>query len=108
MSNDVVIDAEALRAEVRDKYREVAVHPHGEFHFHTGRPLAARLGYDPAVVDALPDRAVESFAGVANPFSLRTPPARASGSSTSAPGRGSTASSPPPRSAPKAGSSAST
>jgi SAM-dependent methyltransferase len=71
MSNNVVIDAEALRAEVRDKYREVAVHPHGEFHFHTGRPLAARLGYDPSIVDALPDRAVESFAGVANPFSLR-------------------------------------
>ena len=71
MSNDVVIDAEALRAEVRDKYREVAVHPDGEFHFHTGRPLAARLGYDGSVVDGLPDRAVESFAGVANPFSLR-------------------------------------
>lgn len=71
MSQDVIVDAEALRAEVRDKYREVAVHPDGEFHFHTGRPLAARLGYDPEVVDALPDRAVESFAGVANPFSLR-------------------------------------
>ncbi len=71
MSQDVTVDAEALRAEVRDKYREVAVHPDGEFHFHTGRPLAARLGYDAAIVDALPDRAVESFAGVADPFSLR-------------------------------------
>ena len=71
MSQDVIVDAEALRAEVRDKYREVAVHPDGEFHFHTGRPLAARLGYDAELVDALPDRAVESFAGVANPFSLR-------------------------------------
>ena len=71
MSQDIAVDAEALRAEVRDKYREVAVHPDREFHFHTGRPLAARLGYDPAIVDALPDRAVESFAGVANPFSLR-------------------------------------
>ena len=71
MSNDVIVDAEVLRAEVRDKYREVATHPDGEFHFHTGRPLAARLGYDASVVDALPDRAVESFAGVANPFSLR-------------------------------------
>ena len=70
--SDVIVDAEALRAEVRDKYREVAVHPHGEFHFHTGRPLATRLGYDPGVVEALPDRAVESFAGVANPFSLRS------------------------------------
>ena len=33
--------------------------------------MAARLGYDQDAVDALPDRAVESFAGVANPFSLR-------------------------------------
>ena len=41
------------------------------FHFHTGRPLAKRLGYDSAIVDDMPDRAVESFAGVANPFSLR-------------------------------------
>jgi SAM-dependent methyltransferase len=60
-----------LRADVREKYREVALHPDGEFHFHTGRPLAARLGYRAEVVDALPDRAVESFAGVGNPFSLR-------------------------------------
>jgi ubiquinone/menaquinone biosynthesis C-methylase UbiE len=33
--------------------------------------LAARLGYDGKVVDAMPNEAVESFAGVANPFSLR-------------------------------------
>ena len=71
MSVETMVDAEALRREVQDKYREVAVDPHGEFHFHTGRKLAARLGYDPAVVDPLPDEAVESFAGVANPFSLR-------------------------------------
>mgnify|MGYP001286662984 CR=1 FL=1 len=71
MSSDVTVDAEALRAEVRDKYREVAEEPHTEFHFHTGRPLAARLGYDRTIVDSLPDRAVESFAGVADPFSLR-------------------------------------
>ena len=69
---ELVVDVEALRAEVREKYREVATDPHAQFHFHTGRPLAARLGYDTAVVDALPDRAVESFAGVGNPFSLRT------------------------------------
>ena len=47
--------------------------PHGSYHFHTGRPLAARLGYNSEIVDALPDSAVESFAGVANPFELRTP-----------------------------------
>jgi len=70
-TSDPGVEPEALRASVREKYREVAAHPDGDFHFHTGRPLAALLGYDPELVAALPDRAVESFAGVANPFSLR-------------------------------------
>ncbi len=65
------VDPEALRADVREKYREVALHPDGAFHFHTGRPLAALLGYDGPLVDDLPDRAVESFAGVGNPHSVR-------------------------------------
>jgi SAM-dependent methyltransferase len=69
--DELLVDPERLREQVRDKYRAVAVEPHATFHFHTGRPLAARLGYDEAVVGALPDRAVESFAGVGNPFSLR-------------------------------------
>jgi len=71
MAADLLVDAEALRAQVRDKYREVAVDPTRTFHFHIGRPLAEQLGYDMAEVAALPDRAVESFAGVGNPFSLR-------------------------------------
>ncbi len=70
MTDELMVDAEILRSEVRQKYKEVAVDPHGTFHFHTGRPLAARLGYDDSVVSALPDVAVESFAGVANPFSI--------------------------------------
>ncbi|MGD9885039.1 MAG: methyltransferase domain-containing protein [Reyranella sp.] len=65
------VDAEVLRNEVRSKYREVAANPGGEHHFHTGRYLASHLGYDEAFVASLPDAAVESFAGVANPFSLR-------------------------------------
>jgi SAM-dependent methyltransferase len=71
MADDVVVDVEALREQVREKYREVATDPSRTFHFHTGRINAARLGYEAGAVDALPDRAVESFAGVANPFSLR-------------------------------------
>jgi len=71
MTDDLLVDPEALREQVRDKYRDVAVDPNRTFHFHTGRPLAARLGYDDDAVGALPDRAVESFAGVGNPFSLR-------------------------------------
>ena len=71
MSNEVMVDAVALRNQVQEKYREVATNPSKQYHFHTGRYLAAHLGYDSAVVAALPDQAVESFAGVANPFSLR-------------------------------------
>jgi arsenite methyltransferase len=73
MTHHISVDAEALRADVRDKYKDVATNPHGDFHFHTGRPLAEMLGYDPMVVGALPDQAVESFAGVGNPLSLRPP-----------------------------------
>jgi arsenite methyltransferase len=67
----LAVEPEALRASVREKYRHVAPQPLGAFHFHTGRPLATRLGYDPTLVAGLSDRAVESFAGVANPFSCR-------------------------------------
>ncbi len=71
MTRDLLVDPEALREQVRGKCREVAVDPSAGFHFHTGRGLASRLGYEAAAVGALPDRAVESFAGVGNPFSLR-------------------------------------
>jgi arsenite methyltransferase len=64
------VDVERLRAEVKLKYREVASDPTKGFHFHTGRPLARMLDYPMEVVDALPDRVVESFAGVNNPFSM--------------------------------------
>ena len=63
MSDGLPVDAIALREEVKSKYRAVAVDPHGSYHFHTGRPLTRRLGYDQAVVTALPDSAVEAFAG---------------------------------------------
>ena len=71
MPTESPVDAAALRAEVREKYRQVATDPAGSYHFHTGRALAARLGYDSAVLGGLPERAVESFAGVGNPFALR-------------------------------------
>jgi arsenite methyltransferase len=66
-----IVDVFALRKDVKDKYRAVAIDPHGEHHFHTGRYLARHLDYDDTFVKALPDAAVESFAGVANPFAPR-------------------------------------
>ena len=73
MSQSTPVDTDTLRDQVQDKYRAVAVAPNATYHFHTGRVAAARCGYDPTIVEALPDRAVESFAGVANPFALRMP-----------------------------------
>ncbi len=63
-----LVDVDALREEVRKKYREVAASPTAEFHFHTGRAHALRMGYPASPLDQLPEEATEAFAGVANPF----------------------------------------
>ena len=68
METGRTVDIAVLRREVQKHYAEVATTPDGEFHFHTGREAAAHVGYDDAVLVGLPDAAVESFAGVANPF----------------------------------------
>lgn len=69
MAQELDLNPEELREQVRDKYKDVAIDPGGEFHFHLGRVVAERLGYDMKIVDQLPGEAVESFAGVANLFS---------------------------------------
>lgn len=75
MATGYGLDLGRLRAAVRDEYATVATDPGRGFHFHTGRRLAARLGYPAERVAALPDAAVESFAGVGNPFSWGEPTA---------------------------------
>ncbi|HUE76249.1 MAG TPA: methyltransferase domain-containing protein [Chloroflexota bacterium] len=62
------LDVERLRSAIQLEYSEVATCPVKGFHFHVGRPLTQRLGYDRAAIDALPEPVVESFAGVGNPF----------------------------------------
>jgi SAM-dependent methyltransferase len=71
-ARELPVDVDSLRSEVQAKYRAVAVAPHEEYHFHTGRRLSAKLGYDPDLVASFPDVAIESFAGVGNPFSIRS------------------------------------
>jgi len=68
---DAPVDRDELRDEVRAKYAAVATDPDADYHFHTGRVIAERCRYDMDAVDQLPAVAVESFAGVANPFGLR-------------------------------------
>jgi SAM-dependent methyltransferase len=69
------LDIDQLRTAIQDEYAEVAACPLKGFHFHTGRFLAARLGYPEDRVAALPDAVVESFAGVGNPFAWGEPAA---------------------------------
>ncbi len=64
------VDRGQLREQISVKYSDVALQPEQGFHFHTGRPLAAMLGYGEAEVDGLPQATVDSFAGTGNPFSL--------------------------------------
>jgi hypothetical protein len=64
------LDVAALELKVKAMYRDVALDPHGEFHFEMGRALAERLGYAPADLDAIPPQAIDSFAGVGYYFDL--------------------------------------
>jgi arsenite methyltransferase len=63
------IDIDLLRREIRKTYAAVSQDPERQFIFPTGRAWAEDLDY-PAELANVPDSAVESFAGVANPFSL--------------------------------------
>lgn len=64
------VDRETLREAIREEYQEVAREPERGFHFHTGRRLAAILGYDEPLLAGVPEESIESFAGTGNPFSM--------------------------------------
>jgi arsenite methyltransferase len=69
MAVDVELDVQLLKQEIKKTYASVSQEPQQDFIFPTGRAWAEDLDY-PAELAAVPDAAVESFAGVANPFSL--------------------------------------
>src|SRR6266542_681304 len=69
MAVEVLIDVELLKREIKKTYATVSQEPGKDFIFPTGRPWAEDLGY-PEELANVPEAAVESFAGVANPFTL--------------------------------------
>jgi arsenite methyltransferase len=69
MSVDVEIDVELLKSEIKKTYAAVSDEPEKDFIFPTGRAWAEDLRYPPELAN-VPDTAVESFAGVANPWEL--------------------------------------
>jgi arsenite methyltransferase len=69
MAIDLELDVELLKSEIKKTYASVSAEPEREFIFPTGRAWAEDLGYPPELA-SVPETAVESFAGVANPWSL--------------------------------------
>jgi SAM-dependent methyltransferase len=63
------LDVQLLKTEIKKTYASVSLEPDKDFMFPTGRAWAEDLGYPPELAD-VPESAVESFAGVANPWTL--------------------------------------
>src|SRR5712691_5461821 len=69
MAVEVEIDVELLKSEIKKTYASVSEEPGRDFIFPTGRSWAEDLRY-PDELAQVPETAVESFAGVANPWEL--------------------------------------
>jgi arsenite methyltransferase len=63
------VDVDVLRDEIQRTYGDVSTKPEEDFIFPTGRAWAEDLGY-PDELRNVPERSVESFAGIANHFVL--------------------------------------
>jgi arsenite methyltransferase len=69
MAIEIPIDVDLLKQEIKKTYASVSEEPGKDFVFPTGRSWAEDLDYPPELAN-VPETAVESFAGVANPFAL--------------------------------------
>jgi arsenite methyltransferase len=69
MAVEVDVDVALLKSEIKKTYASLSAEPEKDFIFPTGRAWAEDLGYPPELAN-VPDTAVESFAGVANPWKL--------------------------------------
>jgi arsenite methyltransferase len=69
MAVEIEIDVDLLKSEIKKTYASVSERPETEFIFPTGRAWAEDLDY-PDELANVPEAAVESFAGVANPWTM--------------------------------------
>ena len=67
---EIPVDVDVLREEIRKTYTDVSTEPEQEFIFPTGREWARELRYPEPELSRVPDATVESFAGVANHWTL--------------------------------------
>ena len=66
---DIDVDLDLLKSEIKKTYASVSDDAGRDFIFPTGRAWAEDLEYPPELAN-VPSAAVESFAGVANPWKL--------------------------------------
>jgi arsenite methyltransferase len=64
------LDVDGLRQAIQEEYALVAAEPERDFHFHTGRRLAAIVGYHDDWLEGVPEATIASFAGTGNPFRI--------------------------------------
>jgi arsenite methyltransferase len=69
-ATDIPVDVDVLRGEIRRTYTDVSTDQEQDFIFPTGRAWAQQLGYPEPELSRVPDATVESFAGVANHWTL--------------------------------------
>jgi arsenite methyltransferase len=70
MSTPAPVDIDVLRDEIQKTYTGVSERREEKFIFPTGRAWAEDLGYPGDLLGRVPEETVESFAGVANHFTL--------------------------------------
>jgi arsenite methyltransferase len=67
---ELPVDVGVLRDEIRKTYTDVSTDAEQDFIFPTGRAWAEELGYPQPELSRVPGATVESFAGVANHWTL--------------------------------------
>jgi arsenite methyltransferase len=69
-STEAPVDVDVLRDEIKKTYTDVSTDAGRDFIFPTGRPWAEELGYPQPELSRVPEPTVQSFAGVANHWTL--------------------------------------
>ncbi len=64
------LDVKKIQDAVREKYAEIAISAEAKFNYPTGKNGAMSHGYDPAVIQRMPEELLKSFCGVGNPFTI--------------------------------------
>jgi arsenite methyltransferase len=70
VSTPAPVDVDVLRGEIQKTYTNVSENQEQDFIFPTGRYWAESLGYPETELGRVPEASAESFAGVANHFTL--------------------------------------